>query len=94
MKNRWLLALIFLVTAGSFLLELWPIALVGVIAMGFVGRGFLAPLLGVLLDLAYGAPLGTAAYLFFPFALTGLLVVILRYSTRHYFIDRASPGHL
>ena len=93
-RNRWLAALIFVVTAGSFLLEMWPVATVGVIAMGFVGRGFLAPLLGLLLDFAYGAPLGTASYLFFPFALLGFIVVALRYSTRRFFLDRASPDKL
>ena len=92
--NRWLIALIFVVTSGSFLLELWPLAAAGVVAMGFVGRGLLALPLGLLLDLAYGAPVGPAAYLFFPFTVAALATVIVRYSTRRYFIKRTSSEHL
>lgn len=93
-KNRWLIALIFVAAAGGFLLELWPIAVAGVVAMGFVGKGYIALPLGLLLDLAYGTPLGPAYYLFFPFTILGLLVIVLRYSAARYFLDRASPGHL
>lgn len=93
-KDRWLLVLIFVITAGSFLLELWPLAAAGVVAMGFVGKGYFAPPLGLLLDLAYGAPLGAAAFLFFPFTILGLVVVVARYWAIRYFLNRGSQERL
>ena len=93
-NKRWLVALVFLIAAGSFLLGWWPVAIVGIVAMGFVGRGLFAVLLGLLFDLAYGTPLGLAAYLFFPFTLLGLGVVAVRYGARRYFLDRASRDTL
>jgi hypothetical protein len=93
-KNSWIIALIFVVTAGSFLIEFWPLAAAGVIAMGFVGRGLLALPLGLLLDLAYGAPAGPVAYVFFPFTIAALLVVIVRYWSVRYFFDRTSRDTL
>jgi len=92
--NRWLLALIFIVTAGGFLLEWWPVAMLGVVAMGFVGRGYFAPPLGLLLDLAYGTPLGPAMYLFFPFTILGLVIVVGRYFAGRYFMNRGSQDTL
>ena len=93
-QNYWLIAIIFAVTAAGFLLELWPVSAAGIVAMGFVGRGFLAFPLGLLLDLAYGTPLGPAAYLFFPFTILGLFIVVVRYGARRYFINRASRDTL
>lgn len=93
-STRWTLALIFLVTAGSFLLGFWPLAAVGVAAMGFVGKGYTAVLLGLLLDLAYGAPVSSAGYLFFPFTILGLFVVVVRYWGLRYFINRDSQERL
>ncbi|MDP4020540.1 MAG: hypothetical protein Q8P58_00655 [Candidatus Adlerbacteria bacterium] len=92
--SRSLFALIFLVTAAGFLLEWWPIAVAGVAAMGFVGRGYFAPLLGLLLDLAYGAPAGFIAPLFFPFTILGLLIVVGRYIALRYFMNRASRDRI
>ena len=92
--NRWLLALIFVVTAGGFLLEWWPVAMLGVVAMGFVGRGYFAPPLGLLLDLAYGAPVGFVVPLFFPFTILGLFVVVGRYVAERYLLDRASRDRI
>ena len=93
-KNRWLLVLIFVVASAGFLFEFWPLAAAGVVAMGFVGRGLFAVALGLLLDLAYGAPVGPAAYLFFPFTILGLLVVVLRYWSERYFVNRTSRDTL
>lgn len=92
--QRWFIALIFVATAGSFLLGAWPVAAAGVVAMGFVGKGFWAPPLGFLLDLAYGSPLGPALYLFFPFTILGLVVAIGRYYATRYFLHRGSQDHL
>ena len=93
-RNRWLVALISLVATGSFLIEAWPLSLAGIVAMAFVGRGLLAIPMGFLFDLAFGAPLGLAAYAFFPFTIVALAVLALRYGVRGYFINRASRDTL
>lgn len=93
-SNRWLLACICVVIAGSFLAGFWPLAALGVVGMGFVGRGLFAVVLGLLLDLAYGAPVGLAAYMLFPFTILGLTVVVVRFWSARYFMNRSSPEHL
>lgn len=93
-KDRWLAAVIFAATAASFLFGFWPLAAAGVVAMGFVGRGFFAVLLGLLLDLAYGSPVGPAAYLFFPFTILGAAVAVGRYGAGRYFMNRSFQDHL
>ncbi len=93
-SNRWLLLLITVVAFGSFLLGAWPLAAAAVAAVAFVGRGFLALPLGFLFDLAYGAPVGLASYLIFPFALVGLVALAGRYAAERYFLNRASRDTL
>lgn len=93
-STRWLLALTFLVASAGFLLEMWPLALAGVIAMGCVGKGWFAIPMGFLLDLAYGMPVGTLKYVFFPFTVAALLVIVIRFWTSRYFFDRTSGDKL
>ncbi len=93
-RDRWLIALIGLVATGSFLIETWPLSIAGVIALAFVGRGFLAVPLGFLFDLAFGAPTGLAMYAFFPFTIIALAVLALRYGARGHFLNRASRDTL
>ena len=93
-RNRWLIALIGLVATGSFLIEAWPLSVAGVVAMAFVGRGFLAVPLGFLFDLAFGAPTGLAMYAFFPFTIAALAVLALRYGARGHFLNRVSRDTL
>jgi len=93
-KTRFLTFCLLLLVLASFLFEFWPLAVIGLAALGFVGRGFLAPLLGLLLDLAYGAPVGLVTYLFFPYTLLGLLTLGIRYSFGRYLLERASRDTL
>jgi hypothetical protein len=89
-----MLAITFLVASAGFLLQLWPLALAGVVAMACVGRGWYAIPAGFLLDLAYGAPVGALAYLFFPFTIAALAVVVVRFWMGRYFFDKTSQDKL
>lgn len=93
-SHRWLLALTALVTSAGFIMQMWPLALVGVLAMACVGRGWFAIPVGLLLDLAYGAPFGTVAFMFFPFTIAALGVVVVRFWTSRYFFDKTSQDRL
>ncbi len=89
-----LLALTFLLTSAGFLLQFWPLALLGIIAMGCVGRGWYAIPVGFLLDLAYGAPTGTLYVLVFPFTIVALGVIVVRFWTMRYLLDKTSQERL
>lgn len=93
-RTRILLALCFLISAAGFLLESWPLQVVGLAAMTFVGRGFFALPLGLLLDLAYGSPMGALHYIFFPFTILALVLIIARYWAGKYFLDKSSKSTL
>ena len=93
-SNRWLLALTFLVASAGFLMQLWPLAAVGIVAMGFVGRGWVAIPAGFLLDIAYGSPVGAFESLFFPFTILALVVIVLRFWASKYFLDKSSRTRL
>jgi hypothetical protein len=71
--SRWILALSFAFAAAGFLLPLWPLSLAGIVLAALSGRWFFAILFGLLLDIAYGAPIGRWHFLYFPFTLTALL---------------------
>jgi hypothetical protein len=93
-STRTLLALTFLVTSAGFLMELWPLALVGIVAMGCVGKGWYAIPVAFLLDLAYGAPTGTMYVLVFPFTIAALAVIVIRFWAARYFLDKTSQERI
>lgn len=93
-SNRWMIAIGFLIASTGFLLELWPVALVGVVAMACIGRGWYAIPAGFLLDLAYGEPVGWLSYLFFPFTIVALIVVVVRFWMGRYFLDKTSQERI
>ncbi len=92
--THWLALSIYVVSSASFVLQFWPLAAVGVIALTFVGGGLLSLPLALLLDLAYGEPTGYAAYLFFPYTVAALAIVTIRHTAGRYFLRRASRDTL
>ncbi len=93
-KGRIIFATSFLLLAAGFLLPWWPLSVAGVMLPAFTKRYFTSVGLGLLLDLAWGAPLGTAHYLYFPFTLLAAVLCGVRFWGGKYFIDKQLPDSL
>ncbi len=77
--SRWILALSFALAAAGFLLPLWPLTLLGIALAALSGRWLSAIIIGLLLDIAYGAPAGRWHFLYFPFTIFALAAALARY---------------
>jgi hypothetical protein len=77
-------ALSIVLAAAGFLLPLWPLSLVGVAIAGLAGRWAFALMLGLLLDIAFGAPVGQWHLLYFPFVFFALVLTMVRYFSSTY----------
>ncbi len=75
----------FVLAALGFLFGFWPLSIAGVLLAAFAGRFVVAILLGLLLDVAYGTPLGRLHFLLFPFTSLALLGIIARHIKLRYF---------
>ncbi len=69
-------------------MPLWPLSVVGVVLAALSGRWIFAVIVGLMLDLAWGAPTGMYRYLFFPFTIVALVGFIVRYWGSRYFLDK------
>jgi hypothetical protein len=87
-SSRYIYAVSFILGAAGFLLPLWPLSVLGVLLCALSGRFIFALFMGLLLDIAWGAPSGTAQYLFFPFAALALGGVVVHVFGVRYFFDR------
>lgn len=92
--HRWILAAFFALSALGFLVPWWPLSVAGLALMALWGGWFAAVLTGLLLDLAWGAPVGLSHFLYFPFALCAVLFSLVRIAAVKYFIDRGLPERL
>lgn len=88
-SQRFLLALFFMLAALGFLLPFWPLSVAGIVLAALWGRWFSALLIGLLLDLAWGAPVGLAQFLYFPFTLIAVVAALARLWVARYLLDRA-----
>ncbi len=93
-NTKWILSISFLLAAVGFLLPLWPLSLLGIALAALSGRWVFAIAIGVLLDLAYGAPLGTLHYLYFPFTLAAVVLSLVRYVGMGYVMNKDFPETL
>ncbi len=93
-NTSWILACSFALAAAGFLLPFWPLSVVGVLILALSGRWVYAVGLGLLLDLAYGAPLGTARFLFFPFMLVAFVAMLVRWLGGQYLFEKTPPDTL
>lgn len=81
-----------LCTAG-FVLPLWSLCALGVLVAALLGRGGLALLLALVLDLLWGAP-PAAPYITFPFVLLSVCGTLFYRFGAAYFFNRALPERL
>ena len=85
--QRWILAISFALAAAGFLFPFWPLELLGILLAALSGHWIFAVVLGLLLDLAYGAPAGTWHFLYVPFTLLAVASAGVRLAGLRYFID-------
>jgi drug/metabolite transporter superfamily protein YnfA len=84
----WISAGSFALAAAGFLLPFWPLSVLGIALAAFTGRWMLAIALGLLLDIAYGAPVGQWHLLYIPFTLTALACIFGHYIASRYMRKR------
>ena len=87
-SSRLLYAITFILASAGFLVPFWPLSVAGVAIAALSGRWVFAVIIGLLLDIAWGAPTGTYRYIFFPFTVLALVCMIARYYGAYYFFDR------
>jgi hypothetical protein len=87
------IAAAFVLVALGFLVGFWPLSVAGILLAALMGRWAAAVLLGLLLDIAYGTPVGRLHFLYLPFTLLALLGVLARQLKLHYF-RRPPVDHL
>jgi hypothetical protein len=92
--KKWIFICAFLLASGGFLVPFWPLEILGIIVAAFGGVPFGAIGLGLLLDLAYGAPYGFLHYLFFPFTIGSLVAIGLYQLAMRFLIQRSEQNHL
>lgn len=76
-KKIHIIAASFALVALGFLF-FWPLSIVGILLAALAGRWVTALLLGLLIDIAYGTPVGRLHFLLFPFTLLALLGILTR----------------
>jgi hypothetical protein len=87
-SSRWIIAASFAVAAAGFLLPFWPLSMLGVLIAAGSGRYVAAIAIGLLLDVAYGAPIGHWRFLYVPFTLLAVITGALRYYLSSYFREK------
>ena len=80
-------AAVVLFAAG--ILWWWPLAVLAVVVAAWVVP-FFGIVLGLLLDIVWGAPQGALHFLYFPWTLLAILVALARYISPRFFFSRGS----
>jgi hypothetical protein len=80
--------------AAGFLASFWPLAALGVAFAGLSSHPAFAIGFGIMLDLAYGAPVGNFYLMFFPMTLLALAAVLARRFGSRYFFDSSLQERL
>jgi hypothetical protein len=93
-QKKWLWCSSFLLVSGGFILGYWYVSLLGILLAALGGSPVAAVGFGLLLDLAYGAPLGLAVYLYFPFTILGAVLSVLRYLAGRYTLHFSAQERL
>jgi len=63
----------------GFALSFWPLGGIGIVLAALQGRFFSAIGIGLVLDIAYGAPTGTLHFLYIPFTFAAAVLCFLYY---------------
>ena len=87
-SSRWIYAVTFLLAATGFLLPFWPLSVLGILLCALSGRWLFAVAVGLLFDIALGAPTGTAHLLYFPYTALALVAALARIIGGSYFLDK------
>lgn len=90
-QSRPVLFFLLLLGAAGFSLPFWPLSLVSILLLGFFNRPVYCIALGLLLDLAWGAPQGTLGAVLFPLTIVGCFAVLLRMLADRYFFPKTPP---
>lgn len=93
-QKKWLWCISFLLVSGGFIFGYWYVSLIGILVAALGGSAVAAIGFGLLLDLAYGAPLGLTMYLYFPFTILGAALSLLRYGVGRYTLQFRAQEHL
>jgi hypothetical protein len=88
-STKWILAASFAIAAAGFLVPLWPLSVLGILIAAGSGRYIAAIFIGLLLDVAYGAPIGHLHYLYVPFTILAVITSGLRYYLSSYFREQS-----
>ncbi len=87
-SSRWIYAVSFILLSLGFLSPFWPLSLLGILLSALSGRYVFAVFVALILDIAYGAPTATVAYIYFPFTALALVASLLRHFSARFFLDR------
>jgi hypothetical protein len=71
--------------AAGFLLSYWPLCLMGLLVAAASGQYLAAVLIGLVLDVLYGAPVGQWHFLHVPFTLIAFVLCAAHYFLSAYF---------
>ena len=93
-STKFIIAVAFILGAVGFLLPFWPLCAAGIALLALSGRFVFALGMGVLLDVAYGAPVGRFYFLLFPFTLTAVVLSLARYIGSKYLLKKNLPPTL
>ena len=83
----------FALLAAGFLFSFWPVSLLGLVLAAVSGQYPAAVLIGLVMDTAYGAPVGRLHLVYVPFTLLSLAACALRFYVPAYF-RRGDSGTL
>ena len=85
---RWISVVVLVLATAGFLLPLWPLSALAIaVAVGY-GQLLVSIILGLLFDIAWGAPPNAPPFLLFPFTLLALFGCVVRFFSMHYLRGR------
>lgn len=87
-SSRLWFSVAFVLAGAGFLLPLWGLSALGVIVAALAGQWVFAVFLGILLDVANGAPTGHLQFLFFPFTIVALMTMLVRTIAQRYLLKK------
>ncbi len=92
--QRWILAVSFALATGGFLVQFWPLEALGILLAALTGHWIVAIMIGLLLDLANGAPFGMLHFLYIPFTLLAIVASGARRFGLRYFMNSSTQETL
>lgn len=91
-NNLLLIGALFFLSVGFFA-SWWVLSLVGLVMVLYAGRPLLGVLIGVVLDLIYGVPVGWLHFLYIPFTLCACALTLASRGLPYY-VRKRPPTRL